>query len=162
MNIDIRDTSSGIDSMSERSESNLDKFIWLTKDGVFATDLLNIYFGIDYMPNKIWLINVSPNITMEAFWVEVTLYLQNHFEEFANLSSLRIDSIVDSKTDIEIPTDGKEIVSSHMKDGSEIVCNLQSIDIWINLYLELKSTDHFAKIWVKMLVEKSTLIMQIK
>jgi hypothetical protein len=76
--------------------------------------------------------------------MEVTKYLQNDFEEFANLSSLKIESITDSKTNNDIPFTG--IVSTHMQDGCEITCNLQSLDIWVNLYLELKSTDHFAKI----------------
>ena len=67
MNFEIKDDySSRIDSLSNTSNKNMDHFICLTKDGAFSSNLLNIYFSIDYIPNKKWLINVRPHISMKA------------------------------------------------------------------------------------------------
>ena len=162
MNIDlIDDHSSNIDSMSVQSESGpFDKFICLTKDGLVSSDVINIYFRIDYMPDKKWLINVSPAITMEEFGVEITKYLYNQFEEFCDLSALKVTKIIHAIDDRVIPIIG--CVSNHLRDGDEVICDLESFDIWVNVYLQFVSADRKAQAYVKMRVENNLSVIQVK
>lgn len=162
MNIDIKDNeSSYIDSMSAQSEDGpTDKFIWLTKDGMFSSDLINIYFKIDYLPDKKWLINTRPKDSMDEFCTNIVKYLYNEFDEFCDLSGLKITQLTRVSDGSLIPF--TKTVSTHLVDGEEIIWEIESLDIWINVYLYLKSNDKAAQAYVKMRAENHLTTLQIK
>ena len=136
MNFEIKEEySSKIDSLSNKSDSQRSQFIWITKDGGFSTDLLNIYFSIDCIPDKKWLINTKPNIDIEEFWREIAFHLHNEFEEFQDLSSLKVTKMIDANSNMNIPLFGE--VNKYLQDNSEVICEVESWDIWINLYLQV-------------------------
>ncbi len=127
--------SSRIDSLSNHSKGNNDQFICLSKDGGFCKDFFNIYFSIDYIPDKKWLINIKDYIEMSELCIEITKYLQDNFEEYYGISSLKVTQITDAISNHELPLSGK--VNDYLQDNSEIICHLESLDIWINLIMQV-------------------------
>jgi hypothetical protein len=95
MNLEImEDYSSNLESASVQSQNlNDDKFICLTKDGQFSAEMINIYFKFDYNDNKKWLVNVEPLHTLEELTRKITQLLSEEFDEFKDLSGLRISEI---------------------------------------------------------------------
>ncbi|CAI2385643.1 unnamed protein product [Moneuplotes crassus] len=161
MNFEVlEEYSSRIDSMSSYSKGGEDQFICLEKDGGFTTDILNIYFSIDNIPDKKWMINIKQYITMTDLCIEITKYLQDNFEEYYGISSLKVSNIIDAESNAILPLEGS--VSEYLCDNSEIVCHLESLDIWINLVMQLKNGYKATQVCVKMKLENHISILQVK
>ncbi|CAI2385864.1 unnamed protein product [Moneuplotes crassus] len=146
--------------MSNYSKGGEDQFICVEKDGGFITDILNIYFSIDDIPDKKWLINIKGHIGMNDLCIEITKYLQDNFEEYYCISSLKVSHIIDACNNSTLPLEGT--VSEYLCDNSEIICHLESLDIWINLIMQLKNGQKVTQICVKMKVDNHISTLQVK
>ena len=68
--------------------------------------------------------------------------------------------MVNGDNGVVLPMTG--VVKDHIQDGNLVVCNLESLDIWINLFLHLKSADKTCKIFVKIRIDNHLSIYQVK
>lgn len=106
------------------------------------------------------MINAPLKCILDDFAIQISQYLCNNFEEFKDLSSLKISNIVSLKSGEILPMDRK--IGDYLEDGDEIICNLESLDIWVNVHLNLRSTDKTFRAYAKMRVENQLTITEVE
>jgi hypothetical protein len=79
--------------------------------------------------------------------------LHHEFDEFKELSSLKIAKLTHKSRQENIPFVGT--VSDFLKEEEEIVCEVRSLDIWLNLQIDFKTTNQYAQSFVKIKIENN-------
>lgn len=93
------------------------------------------------------------SITIEGLCKEITKCLQHEFDEFKELSALKVVQLWHKTTNNVIPFLG--VVKDYISEEDEIICEVRSLDIWLNVYINFKSTLHCAQSYVQMKVENN-------
>jgi hypothetical protein len=86
-------------------------------------------------------------LTVPELCKEIIKVLHLQFDEFKELSALKITKLLHKGRNEKIPFVGN--VSDFLKEEDEIVCDVRSLDIWLNLQIDFKTTSQCAQSFVK-------------
>lgn len=113
----------------------------------------NHHFKIfNYSKNQL-LTHFIYSLTIPELCKEIIKVLQHEFDEFKELSSLKISKLIHKGRQDNIPFVGT--VSDFLKEEEEIVCEVRSLDIWLNLQIDFKTINQYAQSFVKIKIENN-------
>ena len=90
---------------------------------------------------------------MDELSKEIIRWLHEEFDEFRDLSALKITQLLRKSKDEVIPFIG--VVGDYITEEEEIVCAVSSMDIWINIHIDFSSSNNYAHAYVKMKIENN-------
>lgn len=106
----------------------------------------------NYLKNQLLTLNIY-SLTIPELCNEIIKVLHHEFDEFKELSSLKIAKLTHKSRQENIPFVGT--VSDFLKEEEEIVCEVRSLDIWLNLQIDFKTTNQYAQSFVKIKIENN-------
>ena len=110
------------------------------------------------------LFHAMYSLTIEQFCKEIIKWLHDDFEEFKDLSklnnqihisivvgALKITKLLHKSTNEAIPSIG--VIKDYIAQEEEIICEVKSLDIWLNMHIDFESNQKWMQSFLKIKVE---------